>query len=74
MSTGFKRPRECLLPTRFPKLGSRTFNLPSWPGNNFSIAGITKGAGMIHPNMATTLGSSALTLRSTPLPRRKHFL
>jgi len=40
----------------FPKLASRTFTLPSSPNTAFSIAGITKGAGMIHPNMATTLG------------------
>ncbi|ESZ99592.1 arginine biosynthesis bifunctional protein [Sclerotinia borealis F-4128] len=40
----------------FPKLASRAFTLPSSPNTTFSIAGITKGAGMIHPNMATTLG------------------
>ncbi|KAG9520751.1 arginine biosynthesis bifunctional protein ArgJ beta chain, partial [Aureobasidium melanogenum] len=40
----------------FPKLLSRQFTLPSWPGITFSIAGMTKGAGMIHPNMATLLG------------------
>ena len=40
----------------FPKVASRTFALPSSPGIVYSIAGITKGAGMIHPNMATTLG------------------
>jgi len=40
----------------FPKLISRTFNLPSSPGIEFRIAGMTKGAGMIHPNMATLLG------------------
>ncbi|KAA8575972.1 hypothetical protein MFRU_033g00650 [Monilinia fructicola] len=40
----------------FPKLSSRTFTLPSFPHTTFSLAGITKGAGMIHPNMATTLG------------------
>ena len=39
-----------------PKLRSRTFTLPSYPGNSFSIAGMAKGAGMIHPNMATLLG------------------
>ena len=39
----------------FPKLVSRTFTLP---GNDtqYRIAGMTKGAGMIHPNMATLLG------------------
>ncbi|MCJ1339390.1 hypothetical protein MMC09_004679 [Bachmanniomyces sp. S44760] len=40
----------------FPKLLSRTFTLPSSPGTIYSIAGMTKGAGMIHPNMATLLG------------------
>ncbi|TGO49981.1 hypothetical protein BOTNAR_0410g00070 [Botryotinia narcissicola] len=40
----------------FPKLSSRTFTLPSLPNTKFSLAGITKGAGMIHPNMSTTLG------------------
>ncbi|KEQ71111.1 Arginine biosynthesis bifunctional protein ArgJ beta chain [Aureobasidium namibiae CBS 147.97] len=40
----------------FPKLLSRQFTLPSYPGITFSLAGMTKGAGMIHPNMATLLG------------------
>ncbi|KIH90846.1 glutamate N-acetyltransferase [Sporothrix brasiliensis 5110] len=41
----------------FPKLLSRTFTLPSAPaGVEYRIAGMTKGAGMIHPNMATLLG------------------
>jgi len=40
----------------FPKLISRTFSLPSSPSTTYSIAGMTKGAGMIHPNMATLLG------------------
>lgn len=40
----------------FPKLASQNFTLPSSPNTTFSIAGITKGSGMIHPNMATTLG------------------
>lgn len=39
----------------FPKLVSRTFTLPSHPGTEYRIAGITKGAGMIHPNMGTLL-------------------
>lgn len=39
----------------FPKLMSRTFTLPSHPETTYSIAGMTKGAGMIHPNMATLL-------------------
>ncbi|TVY22033.1 Mitochondrial arginine biosynthesis bifunctional protein ArgJ 1 [Lachnellula arida] len=40
----------------FPKLISRTFSLPSCPSSEYRIAGMTKGAGMIHPNMATLLG------------------
>ncbi|KAI9719015.1 MAG: hypothetical protein M1828_006391 [Chrysothrix sp. TS-e1954] len=40
----------------FPKLRSRQFSLPSYPGTIFSLAGMAKGAGMIHPNMATLLG------------------
>lgn len=40
----------------FPKLLSRTFTLPSSPNITYSLAGLTKGAGMIHPNMATLLG------------------
>ncbi|KAK3067409.1 glutamate N-acetyltransferase [Teratosphaeriaceae sp. CCFEE 6253] len=39
----------------FPKLLSRTFTLPSHPETEYRIAGMTKGAGMIHPNMATLL-------------------
>ena len=42
----------------FPKLLSTTFTLPSshHSGTTYSLAGMTKGAGMIHPNMATLLG------------------
>ena len=41
----------------FPKLMSTTFTLPSSPpGHQYSLVGMTKGAGMIHPNMATLLG------------------
>ncbi|KAI4150223.1 MAG: hypothetical protein LQ340_004207 [Diploschistes diacapsis] len=40
----------------FPKLLSTTFTLPSSPGTTYSLAGLAKGAGMIHPNMATLLG------------------
>ncbi|KAK3946073.1 DNA replication factor C-like protein [Diplogelasinospora grovesii] len=40
----------------FPKLMSRTFHLPSQPDIEYRLAGMTKGAGMIHPNMATLLG------------------
>ncbi|KAL2426591.1 Arginine biosynthesis bifunctional protein ArgJ, mitochondrial [Exophiala dermatitidis] len=42
----------------FPKLLSTTFTLPSpqHRGIEYRLAGMTKGAGMIHPNMATLLG------------------
>ncbi|KAF7930449.1 uncharacterized protein EAE98_004849 [Botrytis deweyae] len=50
----------------FPKLSSRTFTLPSLPNTKFSLAGITKGAGMIHPNMATTLGIICTDAPITP--------
>lgn len=40
----------------FPKLLSRPFTLPSSPSITYHLAGLTKGAGMIHPNMATLLG------------------
>ncbi|KAH0548578.1 hypothetical protein GP486_007877 [Trichoglossum hirsutum] len=40
----------------FPKLLSMPFTLPSSPGTTYHICGMTKGAGMIHPNMATLLG------------------
>ncbi|KAL5604067.1 uncharacterized protein BROUX77_004283 [Berkeleyomyces rouxiae] len=43
----------------FPKLISKSFTLPSAPGIQYSLAGMTKGAGMIHPNMATMLGVMA---------------
>lgn len=39
----------------FPKLVSRQFTFPSNPSVTYSIAGFSKGAGMIHPNMATML-------------------
>jgi glutamate N-acetyltransferase/amino-acid N-acetyltransferase len=39
----------------FPKLLSRSFTLPS-SSTVYRLAGMTKGAGMIHPNMATLLG------------------
>ena len=50
----------------FPKLISRTFTLPSHPGTTYSIAGMTKGAGMIHPNMATLLGIIATDVAIAP--------
>ncbi|KAJ5496536.1 Peptidase S58 DmpA/arginine biosynthesis protein ArgJ [Penicillium fimorum] len=50
----------------YPKLISRTFSLPSAPQINFSLAGLTKGAGMVHPNMATTLGIICTDAPITP--------
>ena len=49
----------------FPKLLSTTFTLPSSPGITYSLAGMTKGAGMIHPNMATLLG---ILCTDAPIP------
>ncbi|KAF6223550.1 hypothetical protein HO133_000393 [Letharia lupina] len=49
----------------FPKLLSMTFTLPSSPTIIYSIAGMTKGAGMIHPNMATLLG---ILCTDAPIP------
>ena len=49
----------------FPKLLSKTFSLPSSPSITYAIAGMTKGAGMIHPNMATLLG---ILCTDAPIP------
>ncbi|EME43299.1 hypothetical protein DOTSEDRAFT_174069 [Dothistroma septosporum NZE10] len=57
----------------FPKLISRTFTLPSHPGTTYSIAGMTKGAGMIHPNMATLLGIVCTDAKVDPKSMR-YFL
>lgn len=58
---------EALLTTdTFPKMASRTFILPSSPDVEYRLAGITKGAGMIHPNMATTLGIICTDAPVTP--------
>ena len=54
----------------FPKLISRTFTLPSHPDTTYSIAGMTKGAGMIHPNMATLLGIVCTDVAIDPLSLR----
>ena len=51
----------------FPKLLSRTFSLPSSAGKTYSLAGMTKGAGMIHPNMATLLG---MLFTDAPIPAK----
>ena len=50
----------------FPKLLSTTFTLPSSPDRQYSLAGMTKGAGMIHPNMATLLGVLCTDAPVTP--------
>ncbi|KAI2466082.1 DNA replication factor C-like protein [Annulohypoxylon bovei var. microspora] len=50
----------------FPKLISKTFHLPSSPSIEYRIAGTTKGAGMIHPNMATLLGVIATDAPISP--------
>ncbi|KAI4860542.1 arginine biosynthesis protein ArgJ [Hypoxylon rubiginosum] len=50
----------------FPKLISKTFSLPSSPSVEYRIAGTTKGAGMIHPNMATLLGVIATDAPISP--------
>ncbi|KAK9458844.1 arginine biosynthesis protein ArgJ [Lipomyces oligophaga] len=47
----------------FPKLVSREFLVN---GTNYKIAGLAKGAGMIHPNMATMLGFFATDAPVTP--------
>ncbi|KAF4551616.1 ArgJ-like protein [Elsinoe fawcettii] len=39
----------------FPKLVTTQFTLPSHPKTTYTIAGISKGAGMIHPNLGTLL-------------------
>ena len=50
----------------FPKLLSRAFTLPSRPDVQYSIAGMTKGAGMIHPNMGTLLGVICTDVKISP--------
>ena len=50
----------------FPKLISKSFTLPSSPSVEYRIAGMTKGAGMIHPNMATLLGVMATDAPISP--------
>jgi glutamate N-acetyltransferase / amino-acid N-acetyltransferase len=51
----------------FPKLASTTFTLPSSPNTTYSLSGMSKGAGMIHPNMATLLGILATDAPISPL-------
>lgn len=47
----------------FPKLRSSTYTLPN--GAEYHIAGMCKGAGMIHPNMATMLSTIYSDIRIT---------
>ncbi|KAG0022035.1 hypothetical protein BGZ80_001202 [Entomortierella chlamydospora] len=49
----------------FPKLRSKSFQLPE-SKIEYRIAGITKGAGMIHPDMATLLGTIVTDLGVEP--------
>lgn len=49
----------------FPKLRSKTFRLPE-SKIEYRMAGITKGAGMIHPDMATLLGTIVTDLGVEP--------
>ena len=49
----------------FPKLLSTTFTLPSSSSTTYRLAGMAKGAGMIHPNMATMLSVLAT---DAPIP------
>ncbi|KAF2474038.1 Arginine biosynthesis bifunctional protein ArgJ beta chain [Lindgomyces ingoldianus] len=51
----------------FPKLVSRTFMLPS-SSKEYHLVGMTKGAGMIHPNMATLLGIICTDAPIAPMP------
>lgn len=49
----------------FPKFCSKTFKLPG-SETEYRIAGMAKGAGMIHPNMATLLGFMATDAPVSP--------
>ena len=56
-SSWFKTACSIMTTDTFPKLLSTEFTLPSTGDSiKYRMAGITKGAGMIHPNMATLLG------------------
>jgi len=49
----------------FPKLTSKSFTFPG-SSKEYRIAGMAKGAGMIHPNMATLLGFMATDAPVSP--------
>lgn len=55
----------------FPKLLSRTFTLPSHPATEYRIAGMAKGAGMIHPNMGTLLGIICTDAKIAPADMKR---
>lgn len=59
----------------FPKLISETFTLPGpqHEGREYRIAGMTKGAGMIAPNMGTLLGVICTDVKIDP-PSMRRFL
>jgi glutamate N-acetyltransferase / amino-acid N-acetyltransferase len=56
----------------FPKLLSTTFTLPGkhHEGTEYRMSGMTKGAGMIHPNMATLLGIICTDAPISPIALR----
>lgn len=51
---------------RYKKIAQRSF---AWGGRTYEVVAVAKGAGMIHPNMATTLG-----FVFTDAPVELHFL
>jgi glutamate N-acetyltransferase / amino-acid N-acetyltransferase len=52
----------------FPKIASKRVKLG---GGTVTIAGVTKGAGMIHPNMATTLAFVMTDVAASPATLRR---
>ena len=54
----------------FPKLISRKFTLPSTGEVEYCMAGMSKGAGMIHPNMATLLSVICTDAKVLPMALR----
>lgn len=62
--------RAIMTTDRVPKMACREVTLS---GGTFRVAGMTKGSGMIHPQMATTLGFVMSDAR-VPAPRLKKVL
>ncbi|CAB4392134.1 arginine biosynthesis protein ArgJ [Rhizophagus irregularis] len=63
---GWMKAAESIMTTdTFPKLRSKQFILPS-SGLKYNMAGTTKGAGMIHPNMATLLATVVTDVSISP--------